>query len=56
MDILITGLKDSNPDFRDTVKSAIEFLVSQEFNTYDQAKKWWDANRGKYNDDLSEKD
>jgi hypothetical protein len=56
MDILITGLKDSNPDFRDTVKSAIEFLVSQEFNTYDQAQKWWDANRTKYNDDLSEKD
>jgi hypothetical protein len=56
MDILITGLKDSNPDFRDTVKSAIDFLVSQEFDTYGQAKKWWDANRGKFNDDLSEKD
>ena len=56
VDILITGLKDPNPDFRDTVKSAIEFLVSQEFNTYDQAKKWWDANHTKFNDDLSEKD
>jgi hypothetical protein len=56
MDILITGLKDSNPDFRDTVKSAIEFLVSQEFDTYGQAQKWWDANRTKFNDDLSEKD
>ena len=56
MDILITGLKDSNPDFRDTVKSAIDFLVSKEFDTYDQAKKWWDDNRSKFNDDLSEKD
>ncbi len=56
MDILITGLKDPNPDFRDSVKSAIDFLVSQEFDTYDQAQKWWDANRSKYDDDLSEKD
>jgi HEAT repeat protein len=56
MDILITGLKDTNPDFRDTVKSAIDFLVSQEFDTYAQAQKWWDANRTKFNDDLSEKD
>ncbi len=56
MDILITGLKDPNPDFRDSVKSAIEFLVSQEFDTYDQAQKWWDANRSKFADDLSEKD
>ncbi len=56
MDILITGLKDPSPDFRDSVKSAIDFLVSQKFDTYDQAKKWWDANRTKFNDDLSEKD
>ncbi len=56
MDILITGLNDSDPDFRDSVKSAINFLVSQEFDNYDQAQKWWNANRSKYNDDLSEKD
>jgi len=56
VDILITALKDPSPDFHDTVKSAIEFLVSQEFDTYDQAQKWWDANRTKFNDDLSEKD
>jgi hypothetical protein len=56
VDILITGLKDSDPEFRDTVKSALEFLLSQEFDTYNQAKKWWDANRSKFNDDLTEKD
>jgi HEAT repeat protein len=56
MDVLITGLKDANPDFRDSVKSAINFLVSQEFDTYDQAIKWWNANRNKYDDELTEKD
>jgi HEAT repeat protein len=56
MDILITGLKDANPDFRDEVKSAISLLVSQDFDTYDQAQKWWNANRDKYDNALVEKD
>ena len=56
MDILITGLKDPNPDFRDDVKSAINFLVFQEFDTYDQAQKWWNANFYKFDDELNEKD
>jgi hypothetical protein len=56
MDILITGLKDANPDFRDDVKSAINFLVFQEFDTYDQAQKWWNANFYKFDDQLIEKD
>jgi hypothetical protein len=55
MDILITGLKDPNPDFRENVKSAISFLVSQEFDTYDQAKKWWNSNRSKFDNELTEK-
>jgi len=56
MDILITGLKDANPDFRDEVKSAITFLISQDFDTYDQAQKWWNANRDKFDNQLIEKD
>jgi len=56
MDILITGLKDTDSDFRDEVKSAISFLVSQDFDTYDQAKKWWNANRDKFDNELVEKD
>ncbi len=55
MDILIIGLKDTNPDFRDEVKSEINSLISQEFDTYDQAQKWWDANRSKFDDTLTEK-
>jgi len=56
MDILITGLKDANPDFRDEVKSEISFLISQDFDTYDQAQKWWNANRDKFDNALIEKD
>ena len=56
MDILITGLKDADTDFRNEVRTEIDFLISQKFDTYDQAKKWWDANRSKFNDNLSEKD
>jgi hypothetical protein len=56
MDILITGLKDTNPDFRDEVKSAISLLISQDFDTYDQAQKWWNANRDKFDNELNEKD
>ena len=55
MDILIIGLKDTNPDFRDEVKFEINSLISQEFDTYDQAQKWWDANRSKFDDTLTEK-
>jgi len=55
MDILIIGLKDTNPDFHDEVKSEINFLISQKFDTYDQAKKWWDDNRSKFDDTLAEK-
>jgi type IV secretory pathway VirB10-like protein len=56
VDILIIGLKDSNPDIRDSVKSSLDFLFSQEFDTYDQAYIWWNANRNKYDDELNEKD
>jgi hypothetical protein len=56
VDALIAGLKDPNPDFRDTVKSALDFLISQEFDNYDQAYKWWNANKNKFDDELNEKD
>jgi len=55
MDILIIGLKDSNPDFRNEVRTEIDFLISQKFDSYDQAKKWWDDNRSKFGNTLAEK-
>lgn len=56
VDVLIPALKDPDENFREDVASAIEFLVSQEFQTYEQAKKWWDANRKKFDEELNEKD
>jgi hypothetical protein len=56
VDILITGLKDPDAEFRDDVRSAVNFLVSQEFETYEQAKSWWDANRKRFDDELFERD
>jgi hypothetical protein len=54
-DILITALNDPDPEFHYTVKSTINFLVSQEFETYDQAKQWWDTNRQNFSENLKPK-
>ncbi len=54
MDILIEGLKDPDADFRDDVTDAISFLVSEDFEDYQQAKKWWNANRHRFDDELFE--
>ena len=56
MDILILGLKDSDAEFREEVNLAISFLISEEFDSYEEAKNWWDANRDKYDDELFEID
>ncbi len=56
VDILIEGMKNPNPEAREPFKDALSFLISQEFNTYDQAYKWWNANRNKFDDELTEKD
>jgi major membrane immunogen (membrane-anchored lipoprotein) len=53
VDILITGLKDPSPEFREQVKLALSSLVSQDFDTYEQAKSWWDSNRKKFDDELN---
>jgi HEAT repeat protein len=56
IDILILGLKDSDDEFREDVSSTINVLISQEFNSYEEAKKWWDSNRNRYDDELFEKE
>jgi hypothetical protein len=55
VDILIEGLKNPNPEAREPFKDAINFLVSQECDTYEQCKKWWNANRNKFDNELVEK-
>jgi hypothetical protein len=56
MDVLINGLKDSKAEVREEVSSAIDFLVDQQFDNYEQAQKWWQANRSRYDENLNEKD
>jgi hypothetical protein len=58
VDILIEGLKNPNPDFREPFKDALDFLLptEEELLTYDQYKKWWNANRNKFDNELTEKD
>jgi len=56
VDVLIAGLKDPDAEFREEVRLAISFLISREFETYEQAKSWWDANRNKFDDELFERD
>jgi HEAT repeat protein len=52
---LIAGLNHPDPEFRSEVSAALEFLVSQEFTTADQAADWWNANQDRFDDNLFEK-
>jgi HEAT repeat protein len=58
VDILIEGLQNPNPEFREPFKDALDFLLPTDgdLSTYDQYKKWWDANRSKFDNELVEKD
>ena len=55
MDILIEGLKDKDPECREEYNSVIRLFVSEEFESYDKAKKWWQENKHKYDRELNEK-
>jgi HEAT repeat protein len=53
MDILIEALRDKDAEFREKVASSINTLIDKEFASYEEAKTWWEKNRGKYDEDLS---
>jgi hypothetical protein len=53
VDILIEALQDKDAEFREKVSSAINTLIDKEFGSYEEAKTWWDKNKGKYDEDLS---
>ena len=52
LNALITALNDPDPDFHYTIKSMISSLVGQEFDTSEQAKKWWSENSSHFGKDL----
>jgi hypothetical protein len=54
MEILLEALKDKDPDFRDEVNSVISFFVSEEFESYEEAKRWWEANKNRFDEELFE--
>jgi hypothetical protein len=58
VDILIEGLQNPNPEFREPFKDALDSLLSTDgdLTTYDQYKKWWNANRSRFDNELVEKD
>ncbi len=53
--IVIEGLKDPSPEFREEVNSVLSFMIDQEFSSYNEAVKWWDSNKNRYDEDLFEK-
>lgn len=56
MTLIIEGMKDPDATVREEASSAIWFLVSEEFDDYETARRWWQANRRRYDEDLFEKD
>ncbi|MGA2172134.1 MAG: HEAT repeat domain-containing protein [Sedimentisphaerales bacterium] len=56
VDILIEALQDKDAEFREKVASSISMLIDKEFNSYEEAKTWWEQNRDKYDEDLSLKE
>jgi hypothetical protein len=52
LEILLTGLDDPDPDFRDEVNQSLDFLIGEEFETYEQGLAWWNVNRAKLDDEL----
>jgi hypothetical protein len=52
VDIVIKGLKDSDPEFVQSVNSTLSFLVDKEFQTYEEATRWWAKNKDKYDENL----
>lgn len=56
VDILIEGLKDNDPDFREEVNASLDFLIDKEFGTYQEAQAWWNANKDNYDEELFPKE
>lgn len=52
---LMTGLKSPSEFQRDQVNDALQFLVSERFDSYDEARAWWEAHRHRFDDALQEK-
>jgi hypothetical protein len=50
---LIDGLQTNNPNLTEKINDALEFIVDQKFDSYEQGQKWWEANKNKYDAEMS---
>ncbi|MEJ5259312.1 MAG: HEAT repeat domain-containing protein [Anaerohalosphaeraceae bacterium] len=55
VEVMLEGLKDPSPEFRDQVREVLRLLLDQEFAGYNQAVQWWKVNRARYDDNLLER-
>jgi len=55
LEVLIEGMRSTDPQIREEISDAISRLVSEEFDSYEQARAFWDQNKNKFDDDLIEK-
>lgn len=56
LEILLTGLKESDPGYREELNDKIEYLVDRRFQTYEEAAAWWSAHGAEYDRDLFKKE
>ena len=52
VELLIEGLKEQDPKFREEINESLNFLIDQEFKTYEEAQAWWTKNKDKYDAEL----
>jgi HEAT repeat protein len=52
---VIRGFQSPRPEFREEVRSVLQFLLDQEFSSYEEAFQWWQQNQHRYDDNLFEK-
>lgn len=55
LEVLIEGLRSTDPQIREEVSDAISQLVDEQFDSYEQARAFWDRNKNKFDDELVEK-
>ena len=54
LEVLLEGLRSTDPQIREEVSDALSQLISEQFDSYEQARAFWDQNKTKFDDDLIE--
>jgi hypothetical protein len=55
MYVLLEGLREPGSEKHQRTNSALYFLLSEQFETYDEGLRWWDANRDRFDASVEEK-